>query len=295
MVNPFGDQAFGAQGNGRDEAGRNETGSNAGDGFFHEAPPSGAQGFASEPFDEPERLNPRFSEAPSEARRLDMGEPEVRLPWLEGDDEDEDDERGGLSAQGLVLIGLGLVAVIAIIGAVIWATRGHGDQELVAVGGVIEAPKMPYKVRPDDPGGQVVDGTGDSSFAVAEGQSRPARIDAMNGDGGNAAAPAQPGFDSVGAKPGAAASPSPTASATPALTGVGVQVGAYANTAAAEAGWAVLKKRYDGLSAFQHRVVQGTADIGTVYRLQAVTENAAAARTLCEGLQQADIPCQVKN
>ena len=124
--------------------------------------------------------------------RLDLGD-DVRLPWLEGDDEDEDVGGSGIG-QGVILLGLGLLAICLIVGVVIWATRERKEEQLVAEGGVIAAPATPYKVRPKDPGGEVVDGTGDSSFAVAEGQSRPARIDAMNG--------AQPGFVSVGGNAG---------------------------------------------------------------------------------------------
>jgi hypothetical protein len=44
----------------------------------------------------------------------------------------------------------------------------------------------------------------------------------------------------------------------------------------------------------KHRVVQGSADIGTVYRLQAVAPDAAAANALCSQLKAAGIACQVK-
>ncbi len=44
----------------------------------------------------------------------------------------------------------------------------------------------------------------------------------------------------------------------------------------------------------KHRVVEGTADIGTVYRLQALAPNAEAANALCSTLKAAGVACQVK-
>lgn len=222
--------------------------------------------------------------------QLDLGQDDVRLPWLEGDD-DFVEERGGLG-QGALLVLLGVLALAVIGGSVFWLTRNKGDDDLVADGGVIEAPREPYKVRPDKPGGEVVAGTGDTSFAVAEGERRSPQI-------GGTGAPG-PGFDGVG--PGdktARIAPSPTASSdaapVPAGGGVGVQVGAYASKEQAEAGWNTLKGQYEGLAAVGHRVVQGQADIGTVYRLQAVAHDLAAARALCAGMRGAGLSCQVKN
>ena len=215
--------------------------------------------------------------------QLDLGDEEVRLPWLEGDEDDEEDARGSGMGQGLVLVLLGLVAIGVIVGGLFWAMRDRPDAQLVADGGVIEAPAEPYKTRPDDPGGQVVDGTGDTSFAVAEGQTRSPRI-----DGGSAGA--APGFDGVAAPKPAQSGAAPSASG-----GVGVQVGAYSSQETAEAGWAALKSQYPALADVSHRVVQGKADIGTVYRLQAVATDRAAARALCVGMKGAGLSCQVKD
>jgi len=43
-----------------------------------------------------------------------------------------------------------------------------------------------------------------------------------------------------------------------------------------------------------HRVVEGKADIGTVYRLQAMTSDGSAANSLCSHLQADGVKCQVK-
>ena len=53
---------------------------------------------------------------------------------------------------------------------------GGDDAARVADGSVIEAPAEPYKTAPENPGGKTYDGTGDSSFAVSQGESRPAQL-----------------------------------------------------------------------------------------------------------------------
>ncbi|GLK42378.1 MULTISPECIES: SPOR domain-containing protein [Novosphingobium] len=219
------------------------------------------------------------------AQQLQLEE-DVRLPWLEGDDEGYEEERSGIG-QGVLLGALGLVALVVIGGGVVWAIKSRPEQPLVADGGVIAAPKAPYKVKPDNPGGEVVEGTGDTSFAVAEGQSRPVQIDKSDDT------PA-PGFRTT-AEPAEAKPTDKASAAAPVVSGVGVQVGAYASKEAAEAGWNTLKTQYEPLGSMSHRVVQGKADIGTVYRLQAVSGDGAAARALCSGMKAAGMSCQVKN
>jgi len=75
---------------------------------------------------------------------------------------------------------------------------------------------------------------------------------------------------------------------------VGVQVGAYSNRAQAEAGWTQLAGRFEALQGRNHRVLEGTADSGTIYRLQAVAGSAAEADTLCRSIKAAGGDCQVK-
>lgn len=217
-----------------------------------------------------------------------LGDDEVRLPWLEADDEFEDEREPG-TAQGLFLALLGLIAIGLIVGGLIWATRDRPGEQLVADGGVIGAPKEPYKTRPENPGGEVVAGTGDTSFAVAEGQSRQVHID---------------GADKQDDAPVDVPAPAPTAKPTstaPAVApaapsgGIGVQVGAYSSKETAEAGWNALKVQYPALSGISHRIVEGQADIGKVYRLQAIPGDIAAARALCSGMKGAGLSCQVKN
>ena len=74
-----------------------------------------------------------------------------------------------------------------------------------------------------------------------------------------------------------------------------MQVGAFSTKEAAESGWTKLGGQAGGaLSGVSHRVIAGSADNGTIYRLQAVAPTAAAAGALCGKLKDAGISCQVK-
>lgn len=204
----------------------------------------------------------------AEPEQFGFAAQDEHLPWLEGDEEYEE---GGVDTGRIVAFALiGLLLLGAIVGGIWWAGQTRADPEMVADGSVIEAPEGPYKTRPEDPGGKVHEGTGDTSFAVAEGQSREGQI-----------ADARPSIDRVQGE-------------APASGGVGVQVGAYSSREAAERGWGTLTGQYSALSGLRHRIVEGKADIGTVYRLQAVAGSTAAANELCRTLRDGGAPCQVK-
>ena len=91
-----------------------------------------------------------------------------------------------------------------------------------------------------------------------------------------------------------AAASTPASRPTATASGVGVQVGAYSSRDAAEAGWSTLSGRIPALQGRNHRVVQGTADSGTIYRLQAVAGTVAEAETLCRSIKSQGGDCQVK-
>lgn len=217
-----------------------------------------------------------------ETDQLELNEPEDRLPWLESAEDDDGGEYEGYDTSRLLVLFLGGLAVLAaVVGGIWWATNRGTDPELVADGSVVAAPAEPYKSAPADPGGKTFDGTGDVSFAASEGQSRP---------------PVMAGSADAGT-PSAAPAPTAAATAAPAAagSGVGVQVGAFSSQATAEAGWTKLVAQANGaLSGVSHRVVAGTADNGTIYRLQAVAPDRAAAAALCSKLKGAGISCQVK-
>lgn len=208
--------------------------------------------------------------AQAEVAQLDLQEREEHLPWLEGDD---DYEREGVDTARIAAFAIiGLIVVGLIVGSIWWMSRDRTDAALLADGSTIEAPEGPYKTKPEDPGGKEFAGTGDTSFAVGEGKSREGQLaeDEV----------ARPSID--------------TQAASPVAKGVGVQVGAYSTRAAAEQGWSKLVSQYPVLSGTSHRIVEGTADIGTVYRLQAVAGDAASAKSLCDRFRAAGGTCQVK-
>ena len=225
-----------------------------------------------------------FAAAPASGRLALDDDDGDRLPWLESADDIDADE-GFDSGRVIGFVLLGLVALAMIVGAVWFATNRAGGG--AADGSLIRAESGPYKVRPDNPGGKTFEGTGDTSYAVAQGESRAGSV------ASEAPAPAP--------TPSASAAPSPSPSAKPGATpapaetgGVGVQIGAYTSAADAETGWSTLSGRHEALSGLHHRVVEGQADFGRVFRLQAVTGDIAAANALCAGLKASGQGCQVK-
>ncbi|WP_408589749.1 SPOR domain-containing protein [Novosphingobium sp.] len=218
-----------------------------------------------------------FEEAPG----LALGD-EERLPWLESA-EDVDAEAAGPDHGRLIGLGvLSLVLLAAIVGGIYWLTHREPSPAASADGSLIEASREPYKVAPKDPGGKTFQGTGDSSFKVSEGEKPVAAL--AGSSAGPVATPAP------AAKPSFAAAP-----AAPAASGgVGVQIGAFSSNAAAESAWTKLSAAHEPLKGLSHRVVEGKADMGTVYRLQAVSADAGAANSLCSALQAGGLKCQVK-
>ena len=234
-----------------------------------------------------------ISSTPAAAPRLGLNDGDDRLPWLES--ADDIDPAGFDSGRIIGFVMLGLVALAMIVGAVWFSShRGAGRAD----GSVIMADKGPYKVAPENPGGKKFAGTGDTSYAVAQGETRTGTI---AGEGSSrtpatATPTAAPTPGTTGsAKPKASASASATSAPAPAAAeGVGVQVAAYTSAADAEKGWSALAARHDALAGFKHRVVEGQAEFGRVFRLQAVAGDAAAANALCAKLKASGQGCQVK-
>ena len=232
---------------------------------------SGISGFDND------RDEPDFDEEREDALALDDdGE---GLPWLESDG-DDDEGQGSDSGRIIAFVVGGIILLGLLIGLVWWLTHRGPDPELVADGSMIEAPDTPYKAKPAEPGGKTFEGTGDTSFAVGEGQTRDGRM-----AGGETPAPAV----AAGRDPAVPAAP-----VVPSSGGVGVQVGAFSSEASAEAGWSKLAANHAALAGVSHRIVPGKADIGTVYRLQAVSANRASADQLCASLKAQGAACQVK-
>lgn len=205
-----------------------------------------------------------------------------RLPWLETGDDDEP-ARGFDTARLIAFALIAVLVLVAILAAIWWFSNRQTGSELQPRGSVIAAPETPYKVKPEHEGGKVFEGTGDMSFEVGEGKMREGKLDAKP-----APEPTQ------SASPDPVPSQTPEAKPTPQETGVNVQVGAYATKAAAQNGWVTLQRQTDKLNGVRHRIVRGQADIGIVYRLQALPGDLAAAKALCAALKQDGVPCTVK-
>lgn len=208
--------------------------------------------------------------------QLTLADEDERLPWLESGDDDEDDV-GGVDTGRIVGFAMfAALALAALVAGIWWFGQRDADPELIADGSTIEAPVGPYKERPANPGGKTFEGTGNLAPAVGEGKQTEGRI---------AEELPKPSIDA----------PKADQTAAPAApSGIGVQVGAYSSKATAEAGWQKLLSRTDKLAGVSHRVVEGKADMGTVYRLQAVAGDAAGASALCRALKGDGIDCQVK-
>lgn len=209
-------------------------------------------------------------------------EDQDRLPWLEtADGYDYEEGASPLKVAGMVLGGLILLA--AIVGGIYWAQHKQSSAK-TGNGELIAAQEGDYKVKPEDAGGKTFEGEGDSAFAASEGTKTGATI-------ASAAKPAAAGPAAPATAP-VATKPAPNAAAP--AGAVMVQLGAFGDSAKAEAAWAAFGKRFGFLSGTNRRIAEANVEGGRkVFRLQAVTANAAAAQQLCAKLKAAGENCLI--
>jgi hypothetical protein len=229
-----------------------------------------------EPWDEQELEG---SARDAEAAQLSLDAGEERLPWLESDDDYAEPGVDTARIIGLAIAGLLFVAIV--VGGLWWFTGQRGNGGPAADGSTIAAPEGPIKTRPDDPGGKTFAGTGDTSFAVGEGKETEGVLASD--------VEPHPSIDAATVE-----NTKEVAAAAPKAGGVGVQVGAYSSRARAEQGWSSLVQQYSALQGVPHRIVEGDADIGRVFRLQAVAANRSTAESICSRVKAAGGSCQVK-
>jgi hypothetical protein len=199
------------------------------------------------------------------------------LPWLESDE--EVDEAGGIDTAQVIGFAAILVALLVVVVTGIWYfTNRSGDGQFAADGSTISAPEAPVKVKPEDPGGKEFAGTGNVAPVVGEGQTREGRVATE---------------EETGPAPADTPAPEPVQQAA-ADDGVAVQLAAYNTRSRAQQGWRELSRRTDVLSGVRYRIVEGRIDIGTVYRLQAMTTDRESADALCAALKADGLDCQVK-
>lgn len=211
---------------------------------------------------------------------LGLDDPD-RLPWLETADGYEYDEGASpLKVAGMVLGGLALLA--AIVGGIYWAQRNQtggstGNGELIA------AQEGDYKVKPDEAGGKTFEGEGDSAFAASEGKKTGATI-----------APAAKASDAKAAATAIAPGAKPATTGPAPAGAVMVQLGAFGDSAKADTAWAGLSKRFGFLAGTNRRIAEASGEGGRkIFRLQAITANAAAAQQLCAKLKAAGENCLI--
>ena len=203
-----------------------------------------------------------------------------RLPWLETAD-GYDAGTNALSIRFPFKLVAGLVLLAAIAGGVYWfQPRQLGGAN--GTGELIVAPKGNYKEKPADAGGKSFEGEGDSAFAASEGQKTGAVL-------------AGPSADPVAASPSVAAKPAtPSATNSAPANAVLVQLGAFGDSAKAEAAWTGLNKRFGFLAGMNRQIAQANVEGGrTVFRLQAVTANSTEAQQLCAKLKVAGENCLI--
>ena len=201
---------------------------------------------------------------------LDLDD-ENRLPWLESaEDYDEDSEYSPVRVA--LFVGLGILLLAAIVGGIYWMqNRDAGG--LSGDGTLIAAQEGDYKVRPDDPQSKQFEGEGDASFAASEGQGTVGKL----GTAPPVEAPIKKAAPVESSAPGSAM----------------IQLGAFSSAGQADKAWSGFARRFADIGALPKKIVQGTVEGGTIYRLNAVAANVSAAQKVCNGLKAAGESCLV--
>ncbi|MEP2103502.1 MAG: SPOR domain-containing protein [Parasphingorhabdus sp.] len=198
---------------------------------------------------------------------LDLDD-ENRLPWLESaEDYDGEDEYSPIRVA--LFVGLAIALLAAIVGGIYWMqNRDAGG--LSGDGTLIAAQEGDYKVRPDDPQAKQFEGEGDASFAASQGQETPGKL-------GTAAPVEAPIRKAAPTTPGSAM----------------IQLGAFSSSGQADRAWSGFSRRFADIGALPKKIVQGTVEGGTIYRLNAVAPDVSAAQKVCNGLKAAGESCIV--
>ena len=72
-----------------------------------------------------------------------------------------------------------------------------------------------------------------------------------------------------------------------------VQLGAYSSASLADGSWSGYTRRFEAIGALPKKIIRGTVDGGTIYRLNAVAPSYEAAQQLCNNLKAAGESCLV--
>ncbi|MBH5323337.1 SPOR domain-containing protein [Aurantiacibacter sediminis] len=225
--------------------------------------------------------NETGDESLEQEEQLALADEDEDLPWLEGDDYEDE---GGFDFRLIGIAVVGLLVVAAALFGVWWFTKDTPDAELIADGSTIEAPEGAYKQRPEDPGGRDVSGTGDQAFQVAEGESTRGRIEASDGGDSNARPSIDRNQDGVSGSRGE----------TEATGGAYVQIGAFGSRSDAQTAWSSASNRFSALSGLRYRIVEAEVNGADVFRLQAVASDRSAADSVCRSIRASGGDCYVR-
>ncbi|RYY26841.1 MAG: SPOR domain-containing protein [Sphingomonadales bacterium] len=219
-----------------------------------------------------------------------------RLPWLETVEEDY--REGPSFGRIMLLIVLLLLVIGAAAGGYYWYQKQAG---LTGNGQLINAQEGDYKIKPDEPGGRVVDGEGDTVFSTSQGTVSNASINAGAGpeDPVEGEKATKPGI-SDGSKTAKIAVPAPGAAPAPvaaASSGSGalIQLGAFPDQGGADAAWGRLSKRFAVLGSLGKSIEKGEKDGKPVYRLRVNAGSNGQAKEICGKLKAAGENCYVAN
>jgi len=202
---------------------------------------------------------------------LDLDE-EERLPWLESA-EDYDDGEEYSPLRVALFVGAGLLLLAAIVGGIYWLQNRDGGG-LDGTGELIAAQEGDYKVRPNDPQVRQFEGEGDASFAASQGQETQAQL----GTPPETEAPIR--------KPD-------TAPAADAADTALIQLGAFSSASLADSSWAGYARRFEAIGSLPKKIIPGSLDGGTIYRLNAVAPSREEAQQICNNLKAAGESCLV--
>ena len=201
---------------------------------------------------------------------LDL-EDDNRLPWLESAGEyDEESEYSPIRVAIFVALAIALLA--AIVGGIYWI-QNRDASGLSGDGTLIAAPKGDYKIRPNDPQSREFEGDGDASFAASQGRGTTGKL--------GTAPPVEAPI-----KNDASVSPSAPGSAM-------IQLGAFSTASQANSAWSGFARRFADIDALPKKIVEGTVEGSTIYRLNAVAHNISDAQKVCNGLKAAGESCIV--
>jgi hypothetical protein len=210
---------------------------------------------------------------------------EDRLPWLETV---EEDYREGPSMARIVLLVVLLLLVIAAgLGGYFWYQKQQG---LTGNGQLINAQEGDYKVKPDEAGGKVVEGEGDSVFATSQGTASNASINL-------GATPEAPVVGQAASKPAPDDGSKNAKMPVPVKAGAGAiaQLGAFPDERGANTAWQQLSKRYAYLAPLGKSIERAEKDGKAIFRLRVNAGSNGQAKEICAKLKAAGENCYVAN